>query len=121
MKRKPSTAPAAQPSPEEPPVKTDQIIMFLYPRHPFFGVMSVLEPHLLRVDSIRDLHAEPISKIEVEIQPTLLRGRWLVQGIETHTRAPAEFYTDYMRGIHEIPAELAEEGPATLFGKGVTR
>ena len=75
---------------------------FLYPRHNFHGVVSRLEPRRIRVESIRDLDADPLDPETSAIQPLVRRSRWLVTGLDLDKQAERSFYVDSMKVLCEL-------------------
>ncbi|WP_397570688.1 hypothetical protein [Schlesneria sp. T3-172] len=87
-------------------------IRFEYPAHNFRNVTSKLEPRRLRITSIRDTAAEPVEEQWVALNPTLLRGRYLVTGEDLDKGEERSFYVERMEKVEAFeekePLETAE-------------
>ncbi len=83
---------------------------FLYPRHNYKGIPGKYEPRKLLVVSVRDLQKEALDASTAELNPTLIRGRWLVTGEDLDKGAERSFYVDSMVGIE--PYEPPINSPA---------
>jgi hypothetical protein len=77
-------------------------VSFFYPRHNFHSVSSALERRRIRVEFVRDLTVEPLSEEDIERQPLLRRGRWLVTGQDLDKLAERSFYVESMRQISPV-------------------
>lgn len=79
-------------------------VRFQYPRHNFHGVAGKSESRRLRIMRIRDTSKDPIEKKWVEMNPTLLRGRYLVTGEDLDKSEERSFYLERMTELDVIPA-----------------
>ena len=75
---------------------------FLYPRHNYKGIPGKYEPRKLLVVSVRDLQKEALDASTAELNPTLIRGRWLVTGEDLDKGAERSFYVDSMKVLREL-------------------
>ena len=103
MKRKPAKATTED---DTCPLQPGYVIVFLYPKHPFVGVRGPLEPHFGRVLCVRDLQSEPPTKIDIKLNPTLVRSRFAVDCVSPGTGAKSTFFTDYMQHLKLLPSDL---------------
>ncbi len=116
MTRKASKKPA--PAPEVCPVIGGEVIMFLYPKHPFTGVTGPLEPHFGRVTDVRDLCEDRLSNLEIEENPTLVRSRFLITCVAPETGAMSTFFSDYMEQLQHLRPGLMVSRMAPLWSSG---
>ena len=86
-----------------------------FPRHNFCGVLSPLEQRRIKVESIRDLVAEPIERVTFDIQPLLRRGRFMVTGLDLDKNVERSFHCESMKEIVELDPKLAERKPMTAY------
>lgn len=84
------------------PFAVGDSLLFLYPRHPFNGVQSILEPHFIRVDRIVDLMEEPLDREEAERQPLKWHDRFMIHGTRIDTGAICEFALCIMRELQTV-------------------
>ena len=82
---------------------------FLYPRHNFEHVPTILEPRRLIVESVRDLQENPLNRETLTLNPYLKRGRWLAIGKDLSKNAERSFYVESMIGVTEIDLSQQEE------------
>lgn len=73
-----------------------QVLEFDYPRHNYHLVRSGLERRRLLVEKVRDLSAEPLDQVTIQLDPELRRGRLLVTGQDLDKRAERSFYLESM-------------------------
>lgn len=98
------------------PLRPGCAYSFWYPAHNYAGIPSQHEIRRVRVVSVRDTSREPLDKTTAELNPTLLRGRWLVTGQDIDKGAERSFYAESMTNVRELsPDDLQPLQRATSF------
>lgn len=92
-------------------------VEFEYPAANYPGIPARWERRRVRVDRIRNVAAEPLDAVTLELNPTLSRCGLLVTGHDFGRQAERSFYTGSMRGVRVIRepevftlAQVIEEG-----------
>lgn len=91
------------------PFAVGDSLLFLYPKHPFYGVRSILEPQFIRVDRIVDLIEEPLDSSETDRQPLQIFDRFMIHGTRIDTGANCEFAFSGMQRRMIVSKPLTEE------------
>src|SRR5688572_14897873 len=88
------------------PFVAGQVIEFAYPAHNLFGLPLELVPSRMRVESTRDISAEPIPAAEFYRRPLERRGSLLVIGFDLELNTEAEFWFEAMEPIDDAYRNL---------------
>jgi hypothetical protein len=75
---------------------------FLYPSINFNCLTSGLEERRLLVERVRDTESEPLDEENLNSNPFIKRGRWLVTGIDLDKMEERSFYVESMIAVMEI-------------------
>lgn len=81
---------------------------FAYPAHNYSGLSEKLEQRRILVLSIRDTRRDRLDRATIGMNPTLKRGRWLVNCRDLDRGCDRSFYLESMESIVEIPEEGAD-------------
>ncbi len=80
---------------------------FDYPRHNYRQLPSTIETRRIVVGVVRDTSIDPLDRTTESLNPLLVRGRWLVTGIDLDKDVERSFYSDSMANVRPLsPDEL---------------
>lgn len=75
---------------------------FYYPRHNYLQTPPSTELRRIIVGMVRDTHCQPLDRITESLNPFLVRGRWLVSGIDLDKEQERSFYVESMTKIRVL-------------------
>jgi len=75
---------------------------FHYPRHNYRLLPTTTELRRIVVHAIRDMTREPLDGTTPALNPLVLRGRWLVTGIDLDKDVERSFYHESMKDIQAL-------------------
>jgi len=75
---------------------------FYYPRHNYAQTPPSTELRRIIVGSVRDTRNQPLDRITESLNPFLLRGRWLVTGLDLDKEQERSFYAESMTKIRAL-------------------
>ena len=81
-------------------IERGTVIEFEYPAANYAGVRQRLEHRRLRIDQVRELAAQPLEAVTINMDPLLRRGATLLTGMDLDKRAERSFYLESMQGVH---------------------
>lgn len=84
---------------------------FDYPRYNYRQLPVKSEPRKVLIQSVRDTLADPLHDQTLSLNPLLLRGRWLITGVDLERDSERSFYFESMINIKPLPN--AEADPST--------
>ena len=98
-------------------LRIDSVVEFFYPAANYRGARFRWERRRLLVEKVRDLTAEPLDPMTVQLDPELRRGRVLVTGQDLDRLGERSFYVDSMRNVRQIEHDGSLDTLPVAFGR----
>ena len=98
------------------PLMSGRAYSFAYPRHNYEFVPKSFETRRVLINRVQDMRETPVPQQIREENPLLIRGRWLVTGIDLHKKAERSFYVESMSDVREIELDHSKHVEIWMVG-----